>query len=62
VFLGNNYSVGLDTETWTVSGNEFVDARQVGVELFQYALAEHVIVGNTFGEGHDEVHLRAERG
>jgi parallel beta-helix repeat protein len=52
VFSGNNYSVGLDTETWTVSGNEFLDARQVGVELFQYTLGS-TVTGNTFGEGHD---------
>jgi hypothetical protein len=51
VFEGNNVSLGLDTETWTVSDNDFVDAAQIGVEIFRYTLAS-TITGNDFGADH----------
>jgi hypothetical protein len=52
LFVGNNVNVGMDTPTWTITGNEFVDAAQIGVELFQYA-PPSTVAGNTFGADHE---------
>jgi hypothetical protein len=53
LFSGNNISLGLDTEVWTVSGNDFADAHDTGVEIFQFTLGS-TMTGNDFGAAHDK--------
>jgi hypothetical protein len=53
LFTGNNISLGLDTETWTVVGNDFADAHDTGVEIFRFTVGS-TMAGNDFGASHDK--------